>query len=228
MKALPLVVQYILYMSLGLLTDVNAQPPRQPHYLYRIKIINPIRKEYIIVRELRRFPGRFNSITELKVRLIEKLEESVPRTTKFAVGYFVQLTKHWICNEEDLNALHTACDNQIMLWCDGYEDECHIESTPSQNSKRQKGEEHVTKHKEKEQHVEDLAKELQEQYEDKLQLSDTQYRLWARMIEAGIHARKDMPPQVPLITGVTPKRMHANTFKDTIMHTATAIMKAIT
>ena len=86
----------------------------------------------------------------------------------------------------------------------------------------------MTKHKEKEQHVEDLAKELQEQYKDKLELSDTQYRLWARMIEAGIHARKDMPPQVPLITEVTPKRMHANTFKDTIMHTATAIMKAIT
>ena len=104
--------------------------------MYRIKIINPIRKKYIIVRELRRFPGGFNSITELKVRLIEKLEESVPRTTKFAVGYFVQLTKHWICNEEDLNALYTACDNQIMLWCDGCEDECHIESTPSQSSKR--------------------------------------------------------------------------------------------
>ena len=105
-----------------------------------------MRKKDIIVRELRRFHGRFNSITELKVRLMEELEESVPQTTKFVVGYFVQSTKHWICNEEDLNALYTACDNQITLWCDGREDECHIESTPSRSSKRRKkGEEHVTK-----------------------------------------------------------------------------------
>ena len=188
-----------------------------------------MRKKDIIVRELRRFHGRFNSITELKVRLMEELEESVPQTTKFAVGYFVQSTKHWICNEEDLNALYTACNNQIMLWCDGREDECHIESTPSRSSKRRKkGEEHVTKREEKEQRVEDLAKELQELHEDKLELNDTQYRLWARMIVTGIHASKDTPPQVPLITGVTPKRKHADTFKDTIMHTATAIMKAAT
>ena len=63
-------------------------------------------KKDIIIRELRRFHGRFNSITELKVRM-EELEESVLQTAKFAVGYFVQSTKYWICNE-DLNALYTT------------------------------------------------------------------------------------------------------------------------
>lgn len=77
---------------------------------------------------MRRFHGRFNSISDLKVRLMEELEESMPQTTKFAVGYFLQSTKQ-ICNE-NLNALYTACDNQIMLWCDGCEDE-YAESTPS-------------------------------------------------------------------------------------------------
>ena len=115
-----------------------------------------------------------------------------------------------------------------MLWCDGREDEC-TESTPSRSSKRQKkGEEHATKCGEKEQRVEDLAKELQELHGERLELNDTQYRLSARMTVTGIHASKDMPPQVPLITGVTPKRKQADTFKDTIMHTASAIMKAAT
>ena len=53
--------------------------------------------------------------------------------------------------------------------------------------------------------MEDLAKELQELHGDRLELNDTQYHLWARMIVTGIHASKDTPPQVPLITGVTPK-----------------------
>ena len=64
-----------------------------------------------------------------------------------------------ICNEV-LNALYTACDDQ-MLWCDGHEDE-RTESTPSRSLKRQKkSKEHVSKCEEKEQQVEDLAEELQ-------------------------------------------------------------------
>ena len=50
------------------------------------------------------------------------------------------------------------------------------------------------------------AEELQELHGDKLELNDTQYSLWARMIVTGIHGSKDTPPQVPLITGVTPKQ----------------------
>lgn len=205
-----------------------VQPPSQPRYSYRVKIINPIRKKDVVVRELRHFHGQFSSIIDLKVRLMEELEESVPQTTKFAIGYFVQSTKYWIYNEEDLKALYTTSDNQITLWCDGREENC-TESTPSRSSKRRKkSDEHATKREEKEQHVEDLAKELQELHGDKLELSDTQYRLWARMIITGIHASKETPPQIPLITGVTPKRKQSDTFKDTIMHTATAVMKAVT
>ena len=64
---------------------------------------------------------------------MEELEESVAQTTKFAVGYFLQSTKHWICNEEDMNAMYATCDNQIMLWCDGHNDreDNYVENTPS-------------------------------------------------------------------------------------------------
>ena len=159
---------------------------------------------------------------------MEELEENVPQSTKFAVGYFLQSKKHWLCSVEDLNALCTTCDNQIMLWCGGPEDN-YAGSTPSRISKKRKrSEEPATKRAEKEQHVEDLTKELQELHGDKVDLNDTQYRLWARMVVSGVHASKDTPPQVPLITGVTPRRKQSDTFKDTIMHTATAVMKAAT
>jgi hypothetical protein len=59
----------------------------QPKYTYRVKIINPARKKDAIVRELRRFSGKFNSVTDIKVRLMEELEESVPLSTRFAIGY---------------------------------------------------------------------------------------------------------------------------------------------
>ena len=200
-------------------------PTDQFRYNYRVKIINPIRKKDV-VRELRHFHGRFNSITDIKVWLMEEFEESVPQITKFAVGYFQQSTKHWICSEEDLNALYTTNDKQIILWCDGREED-HIESTPRSSKKRKKSEERTTKREEKEQRVEDLAIELQELHSGKLELNDTQYRLWARMIVSGIHASKDTPPQVPLITGVTPKRKQSDTFKETMVEAATAVIKAV-
>ena len=68
--------------------------PSQRRYSYRVKLINPMHRKDVIVRDLRRFHGHFYSITDLKVRLMEELEEGVPQTTKFAVGYFVQLTKY--------------------------------------------------------------------------------------------------------------------------------------
>ena len=99
-----------------------------------------------------------------------------------------------------------------MLWCDGHEED-HIESTPRSSKKGKKSEECTTKREEKEQHVEDLAIELQELHSG---LNDTQYHLWVRRIVSSIHASKDTPPQVPLITGVTPKLKQSDTFKETI------------
>jgi len=54
-------------------------------------------------------------------------------------------------------------------------------------------------------------------YEEKEQQVDSNDSYW--------YPCKNTPPQVPLITGVTPKQKQADTFKDTIMQTATAIMK---
>lgn len=50
---------------------------------------------------------------------MEELEENVPQTTRFSVGYFLQSTKYWICNEEDLNVMYTACDSHNIIICYG-------------------------------------------------------------------------------------------------------------
>jgi hypothetical protein len=58
----------------------------------------------------------------------------------------------------------------------------------------------------KEKEVDDIAEELREINHGKHSYSDPQYKLWARMIINGLHSSKEVPPQVPMMTGVTPTR----------------------
>ena len=157
--------------------------PRQstsnhPSYSYRVKLINPARKKDSIIRELRKFHGRFKSVMELKIRLMEELEEHMPETTKFSLGYIEgrQSTKRWICCEDDLRAMYTAyasCPNkEIMLWCDSRDGD---EELPK--SKKCKTSDTTSKREETEQRVVEIAEELKEMHEDKLKLSEVQFRL---------------------------------------------------
>ena len=41
----------------------------------------------------------------------------------------------------------------------------------------------------------ELAKELKERHENKLELSEVQYHLWAHTITTEIHSSKDTPPR---------------------------------
>lgn len=198
---------------------------------YRVKIINPHLKKDTIVRDMRKFKSRFKSLIDMKVRLIDEFEEQIPPSTTFSIGYFAgrSSAKHWIYTEEDLKMMYVTCSStDIMLWCDGRSDTIE---TPK--SKRQKtGDVFLSKREEKEKQVEQLAEELKELNESKLDLTEVQYRLWARMISTGIHSSKDTPPQIPMITGVTPKRKkkldeERRTLQDSIVSTAAAVMKAV-
>ena len=202
----------------------------EPFYSYCVKLINPARKKDSITRELRKFHGRFRSVMELKVRLMEEFEDQVPDTTKFSLGYMEgkQSTKRWICTEGDLNAMYTAyaCSPQreIMLWCDSRESD----DNQPRNKKRKTGDT-VTKREETEQRVLDMAEELKEMHKEKMTLSEVQYRLWARMLVTGIHSSKDNPPQVPMITGGTPRRpvgSQKNELEQGLISTAATIVKA--
>lgn len=196
---------------------------------YRVKILNPHRKRDIIVRDMRKFNGRFKSIIEMKVKLLDEFQEHIPPIMTFDVGYFSgrPSAKHWIYTEDDLKMMYKNCNNyDIMLWCDG-------RSVGSETSKKKKKlDTFVSKREEKEQRVEELSKELQELNSENLDLNEVQYRLWARMISTGIHSSKETPPQVPMITGITPKRKkrvdeERKPLQESIVSTAAAVVKAV-
>ena len=116
---------------------------------------------------MKKFQGRFTSITDLKVRIMDEFKDQVPQSTAFSVGYFEgrQSTKYWICTEQDSNAMYNHCHNEIMLWCDG-----HITDEPT--AKRPRSEGASTKREEKETKVDILATELKERNCDKMELTE--------------------------------------------------------
>jgi len=116
---------------------------------------------------------------------MDELEDEVPATTRFSVGYYEgkQSTKKWIVTQEDLDAMYCTVNKDIFLWCDGCDD----------SRKRQKDESPtLSKRACKETEVDGVCNELKELHSKKY--SEPQYRLWARMIVNGIHASKDEPP----------------------------------
>lgn len=88
----------------------------------------------------------------------------------------------------------------LCLWCDGRSVEGEESGGNSKKRKRDTSPP-PSKCALKEKQIDDIAAELMA---DKLDFSDPQYRLWARMIVTGNHSSKETPPRVPLITGITP------------------------
>ena len=202
-------------------------------YTYRVKIINQAVKRDSIIRDLRQFSGQFQSIIDMKVKLMEEFGEQLPPTTTFSLGYFAgrRSDRHWIYTEEDLRIMYKNCPtSDILLWCDSRSD-----NREAPKSKRRKlSDQFQSKREEKENRMETLAKELEDLNGKRLALDETQYKLWARMIISGIHSSKEKPPQVPMITGITPKRksnltaiVKATTNASVIQSTSAAIQSPV-
>ncbi len=111
----------------------------------------------------------------------------------------------------------------MCLWCDG----CSEESENQSKRKRDGSPGPTSKRAEKEREIDDLVTELKEMHSDKRNLSDPQYRLWARMITNGIHSSKEPPPQVPMITGATPTRTPRRSIEEAVASTVTAVVKGM-
>ena len=71
-----------------------------------------------------------------------------------------------------------------------------------------------------------MFSELKDKHSGKFSIP--QLRLWARMVARGIHDDMEEPPQVPMITGITPKRAKRETLSDALTPLANAITKAFT
>ena len=112
---------------------------------------------------------------------------------------------------------------ELCLWCDGRSEEA------DGNSRKRKRDDSPPPSKRalKEKQIDDVASKLVELNSDTLNLSDPQYRLWARMIVCGNHSSKEKPPQVPLITGITPTRRSRKSLDETVASTVSAVVKAM-
>lgn len=199
-------------------------------FTYRVKIINPARKKDVVVRDLRQFHGQFRSVLDLRVKLMEEFKEQVPETLHFSAGYFVgrQSSKKWLVSEEDLEYMYSAFreagKTDICLWCDGRQEEKECNEGNSQKrSKRDSSPIPTSRRAVKEKEIDDLFVELKEMHAGELDLRDPQYRLWARMVVNRIHSSKDVPPNVPMISGVTPRPARRR-MEETVASTVAAIM----
>jgi hypothetical protein len=100
--------------------------------------------------------------------------------------------------EDDLHAMYRSYASyprkEIMLWCDSRDCDEDLPKT-----KGRKTSDTMTKREETEQRVVETAEELREMHENSLELSEVQYRLWARMLVTRVHSSKENPPQVPMM-----------------------------
>lgn len=95
---------------------------------------------------------------------------------------------------------------EIVLWCDGRDDGDEDGEDGLRKSRKINHITRKSKREEKEDRVKELTEKLQELHSNKLGLSEVQFRLWARVIENGVHESKETPPQVPMITGSNIRR----------------------
>ena len=200
-----------------------------------MKIISPLKKSDFIMRELHHFHGKFDSVTSLKLKLMDEFGELVPATTDFQVGYFrgKQSTKYWIMCQEDLDMMNDSLRKgkpNILLWCDGRSANS-LDSSDSASSCGRKrksppvSEPLPSKRQQLDDSIADTVKELKEKHESKYTFP--QLRLWARMIVAGNHDSTDTPPLIPAITGIQPKREKKSSLSDVIAGAAVTFANAV-
>ena len=68
--------------------------------------MNPTRKRENIVRDIRKFKGKFTSIIDIKWKLMEEFDDQVLPLLHVSFGHFVgcQSMKKWLVTEDDLDA----------------------------------------------------------------------------------------------------------------------------
>ena len=171
-------------------------------YKYKVKLFVP----KPITRHLHQFQRKFNSINNLKERIIQDLQEEFPEEPNVDVGYYEgrQSSKIWLVTSEDLRHMYSLSKNgEVPLWVEYKEDETsndEEESAVPKKSKLSTG----TKRQWIEDQVDEIYKvlELFERHGDSNIYSGPQLRLWAKMIQCGTYDDYEDPPRVPQITGI--------------------------
>ena len=85
---------------------------------YRVRIINPQNKRDYMDLTWHKMSEKFESVTQLKLKLIDSFSEYVPATHEFQVGYLEGWgsQKRWIVRSEDLEKMYdTFYDLEMRL-----------------------------------------------------------------------------------------------------------------
>lgn len=214
----------------GNFQQVQAEQSQSVHvYRYKVKIINQKKKSDSILLNWHHMSVRFESVSELKLKLMDDFKDFVPSTPDFQVGYIEGSSKqHWIISREDLDAMYESVrgKSDILLWCDKKEIE-------GQTSRKRKGSEanapaSKCKCDEREDEILEMVDRLKEKHSTKY--TAPQYRLWAKFIQSKRHDSYDKPPKVGLITGEPDTRQHTrkdSTVSEAMVGAANALAKAL-
>ena len=112
-----------------------------------VKIINKAKKSDFIARDMRNFSGRFESVRNIKLKLMEEFDTLVPNSMDFDVGYFSgkQSKKQWLIEENDLMEIYeNVKKNQSLLWCNR---RMHGAQQPSEQKQKHPANQDVLKSK---------------------------------------------------------------------------------
>ncbi len=98
-------------MKLGFLTLIPFHSPGtsiQQKYTYKVKVINPNKKSDTCLRHLNSHKVKFESVTAIKIKLIEEFGDQVPNQLDFSVGYYdgSQQSKTWVVTNDDLDVMY--------------------------------------------------------------------------------------------------------------------------
>ena len=204
----------------GAQSSHSEQPkvtPPQTKYKYKVTILNSRKRgKKAITRQLHLKTDKFDSVTAMKVHLMDELGDEVPSSIHFEVGYYEKRSnKCWLVKNEDLQAMYSSLKsgNEVLLWCDcsGIEPSCDDKKSAKKRSSSASS---------SSEDVDELFDTLTQMHEDKYTIP--QRRLWARTIHCGTHDSFDTPPALPMF-GPPPKQARRASLSDAV---AAAIAKA--
>ena len=125
--------------------------------------------------------SKFQSVNDLKMKLIDSFPEYIGPSPNFQVGYLEGhgSQKRWIVRMDDLRALYNTFEegDTMKLWCDGKEKE------EGQGCKR-KNDDKLEESKSKKERNDEIEADIRTQLEEKHSTDYTapQYSLWAKLI----------------------------------------------
>ncbi len=206
-------------------------------YNYKVKFINPKKKSDTVLITWHQVTSRFETISELKLKLKDDLSTFVPDSPDFRVGYMVnRTTQQLILAREDLAVMYSTArdEKEIILWCDK-KNEAEREQ-PARNARKRNstttppeaGSSKVLKGSDDDEMIQILDKLKKKHLEC---YTYPQLRLWAKFIHMKRHEDYDEPPNIPLITGSTSKATRKGSKRESVgeavADAATAIVSAL-